>query len=159
MIIKSNLLPLLVLSLGTICVGHDNHDKDQMPLDYVRFPYQAMYPGDNSGQSVVSSHVRACAQSFNECFRTSHRRRNLLWYNDVCEIAMGPVPHEGTARPIRHCVPRRSLRKSQIDSLHPRSALMISLFTGHRHVVQARSTFRTLRYTRGIAPPDVVRWI
>jgi hypothetical protein len=122
MIIKSNLLPLLVLSLGTICVGHDNHDKDQMPLDYVRFPYQAMYPGDNSGQSVFTSRVRVRAQSFNKCFRTSHRRRNLLWYNDVCETAVGPVPHEGTARPIRHCVPRRSLRKSRIDSLPPRGA-------------------------------------
>ncbi|KAN0111196.1 agmatinase [Russula decolorans] len=37
MIFKSKLLPLLVLSLGTSCVGHDGHDKDQMPMDYVRF--------------------------------------------------------------------------------------------------------------------------
>jgi hypothetical protein len=49
MILKSKLLPLLVLSLGTSCVGHDGHDKDQIPLDYVRFPYQAAYPGDDSG--------------------------------------------------------------------------------------------------------------
>ena len=52
MVFKSKLLPLLVLSLGTSCVGHDGHDKDQMPMDYVRFPYQAAYPGDDSGQSV-----------------------------------------------------------------------------------------------------------
>ncbi|KAI9510160.1 agmatinase [Russula earlei] len=46
-----NLTPrlLLALSLGTFRVlGHDGHDETQMPLDYVRFPYQAMYPGDNS---------------------------------------------------------------------------------------------------------------
>ena len=32
--------------------------------------------------------------------RTSHGRRGLLWYNYVREIAVGPVPHEGEARPI-----------------------------------------------------------
>jgi hypothetical protein len=65
MISKSKLLPLLVLSLGTSCVGHDGHDKDQMPLDYVRFPYQATYPGDDSGQSVLpSSRAYTCAQFF-----------------------------------------------------------------------------------------------
>jgi agmatinase len=63
MIFKSKLLPLLVLSLGTSCVGHYGHDKDQMPLDYVRFPYEAAYPGDDSGQSVLSSVLgRACGQ-------------------------------------------------------------------------------------------------
>lgn len=65
MISKSKLLPLLVLSLGTSCLGHDGHDKDQMPLDYVRFPYQAAYPGDDSGQSVLpSSQACTCAPVF-----------------------------------------------------------------------------------------------
>jgi hypothetical protein len=72
MIFKSKLLPLLVLSLGTSCVGHDGHDKDQMPMDYVRFPYQATYPGDDSGQSVLSSRASTCAQFFDDCFRISH---------------------------------------------------------------------------------------
>ena len=103
MIFKSKLLPLLVLSLGTSCVGHDGHDKDQMPLDYVRFPYQAAYPGDDSGQyralfaGVIHVHAR---RFLTHCFRTSHGRRGLLWYNYVCEIAVGPVPHQGEARPI-----------------------------------------------------------
>ncbi|KAH8979402.1 agmatinase [Lactarius akahatsu] len=50
MTVKLTLLGLLLLSLGTFCVGHDGHDEDQMPLDYVRYPYQAAaaYPGDNS---------------------------------------------------------------------------------------------------------------
>jgi len=51
---------LLLLSLGTISVlGHDDHDKDQMPLDYVRFPYQAMYPGDNTGRCSLYLCVRS----------------------------------------------------------------------------------------------------
>ncbi|TCD64514.1 hypothetical protein EIP91_004010 [Steccherinum ochraceum] len=39
----------LVLS-AAIVVAHDGHHDDgsQMPLDYVRFPYQAQYPGDNT---------------------------------------------------------------------------------------------------------------
>jgi len=28
--------------------GHNDH-VDQMPLDYVKYPYQAVYPGDNEG--------------------------------------------------------------------------------------------------------------
>ena len=72
MIFKSKLLPLLVLSLGTSCVGHDGHDKDQMPMDYVRFPYQAAYPGDDSGQSVLSSRACYMRAVFDDCFRTSY---------------------------------------------------------------------------------------
>ncbi len=39
---------LLTLVVVTISHEHDEHDM-QMPLDYVRFPYQAAYPGDNEG--------------------------------------------------------------------------------------------------------------
>ena len=63
MVFKSKLLPLLVLSLATHCVGHGDHDKDQMPLDYVRFPYQAMYPGDDTGKSMLS--LWECARTQN----------------------------------------------------------------------------------------------
>ena len=52
---KFTMLGLFVISLGISCAGHDDHDKDQMPLDYVRFPYQAMYPGDGSGLLLLSS--------------------------------------------------------------------------------------------------------
>ena len=68
MVFKSMLLPLLVLSLGTSCVGHGEHDKDdQMPLDYVKYPYQAMYPGDDSGQSALSLRMHD-AEYFDDCF-------------------------------------------------------------------------------------------
>jgi agmatinase len=31
-------------------VAHGGHDHaDQIPLDYVKYPYQAIYPGDNEG--------------------------------------------------------------------------------------------------------------
>ena len=66
MLSKLTLLGLLVMSHGMSCVGHDDnhdHDKDQMPLDYVRFPYQATYPGDNSGPPLLS-HPRATFRPF-----------------------------------------------------------------------------------------------
>ncbi|KAI0926652.1 hypothetical protein AcV5_007384 [Taiwanofungus camphoratus] len=37
-----------LLLLAVVTVAHEHHDHSmQMPLDYVRFPYQAVYPGDN----------------------------------------------------------------------------------------------------------------
>ncbi|KAI0055883.1 agmatinase [Artomyces pyxidatus] len=45
----SRLLTSLItaLTLTRSSFGHDDHDADQIPLDYVRYPYQATYPGDN----------------------------------------------------------------------------------------------------------------
>lgn len=35
---------------ASLCAAHDGHEHDQIPMDYVRFPYQAkLYPGDNDG--------------------------------------------------------------------------------------------------------------
>lgn len=45
-----------LVSLVACVIAHDDHDHDhdtQMPLDYVRFPYQAAYPGDNEGKCVT----------------------------------------------------------------------------------------------------------
>ncbi|TFY62018.1 hypothetical protein EVJ58_g4135 [Rhodofomes roseus] len=37
-----------LVSLAACVIAHEDHDHDtQLPLDYVRFPYQAAYPGDN----------------------------------------------------------------------------------------------------------------
>lgn len=54
----------LVVIVAAVVAGvhaHDDHDHDmQMPLDYVKFPYQAVYyPGDNEGTTP-----RASAESF-----------------------------------------------------------------------------------------------
>ncbi|KAI0028839.1 agmatinase [Vararia minispora EC-137] len=40
-----------------LCAAHEDHDRDQIPMGYVRFPYQAkLYPGDNdvTADSVFS---------------------------------------------------------------------------------------------------------
>lgn len=47
-------------SLATCVIAHDGHDHDmQMPLDYVRFPYQAVYPGDDEGKrdSIATCYI------------------------------------------------------------------------------------------------------
>jgi hypothetical protein len=161
MYFKSKLLPLFLLSLGTSCVGHDSHDKDQMPLDYVRYPYQAAYPGDDSGQSVLSSRAGTCPQfltiaSFvpvtaDAVFSGITTFAKLPWVQCLTkekhvpfDIAFLGAPFVSFGRS-----PPRAARRP----------LTVSLFTGHRYIVQAGSTLRTRRYTRGIAPPDVVRWI
>ena len=47
-------LSLIVFTLPA-CFAHEGHEHDQIPLDYVRFPYQAkLYPGDNDGTLVVT---------------------------------------------------------------------------------------------------------
>lgn len=43
------LLASLVLTAVALVCAHDGHDHDQMPLGYVKYPYQAMYPGDDTG--------------------------------------------------------------------------------------------------------------
>lgn len=48
--------PLLALVLAAITLvsAHDDHDHGlQMPLDYVKFPYQAVYPGDDEGKELL----------------------------------------------------------------------------------------------------------
>lgn len=38
--------------------AHDEHDHPlQMPLDYVKFPFQAVYPGDNEGLTVPRTSI------------------------------------------------------------------------------------------------------
>lgn len=39
---------LLSISVGAH-VAHDHDLTDQIPLGYVKYPYQATYPGDNEG--------------------------------------------------------------------------------------------------------------
>jgi hypothetical protein len=70
MIFKPELLGLLVTSLAMSCVGQDDHDhdEDQMPLDYVRFPYQATYPGDGSGRCSAHQSSRTHSEYFTMLF-------------------------------------------------------------------------------------------
>ena len=52
-------LSALLSLLYVVVHAHDDHDHDmQMPLDYVKFPYQAQYyPGDNDGVSPFILHI------------------------------------------------------------------------------------------------------
>lgn len=51
----SSALVVFVASAVASVHAHEDHDHDmQMPLDYVKFPYQAAYyPGDNDGKYIV----------------------------------------------------------------------------------------------------------
>ncbi|TDL19593.1 agmatinase [Rickenella mellea] len=42
-----SLLASILASIALSAVAHEGHHSDQMPLGYVKFPYQATYPGDN----------------------------------------------------------------------------------------------------------------
>ncbi len=54
-IIPTSATMKLITSLtGVAClmgfvIAHEGHEELQMPLEYVRYPYQAHYPGDNDG--------------------------------------------------------------------------------------------------------------
>jgi hypothetical protein len=117
MIAKLTLLGLFLLSFGTSCVGHDGHDEEQMPLDYVRYPYQAAYvayPGDNSGKSVLS-----CPRFIREMdLPFSHRGCDILWNNDLREAAMGSMPYQREGRPS--LTSRSSARPSYVVNAFPR---------------------------------------
>ena len=43
------LTAIICAALVATVLTHDHNDHDQMPLDYVKYPYQAVYPGDNEG--------------------------------------------------------------------------------------------------------------
>jgi agmatinase len=43
---------IVCVVLAATVLAHDHHaydHVDQMPLNYVKYPYQAIYPGDNEG--------------------------------------------------------------------------------------------------------------
>lgn len=46
---KSQTVTLFALVFAAVGFAHDHHPEDQIPLNYVKYPYQAMYPGDDEG--------------------------------------------------------------------------------------------------------------
>jgi len=40
---------LFALVFAVVSSAHDGHHEDQIPMNYVKYPYQAKYPGDNEG--------------------------------------------------------------------------------------------------------------
>ena len=47
-------LSLLAVPVALVA-AHDGHDALQMPLGYVKYPYQAVYPGDDEGMRFTRS--------------------------------------------------------------------------------------------------------
>jgi agmatinase len=46
---KSHFATLFTLAFAVVSFAHDGHHEEQIPMNYVKYPYQATYPGDNEG--------------------------------------------------------------------------------------------------------------
>ena len=53
-------LAIVPLTLTASIFAHEGHsDSDQMPLGYIKYPYQAMYPGDNTGTYLLNEFLNS----------------------------------------------------------------------------------------------------
>ena len=83
---RTQLSVLVATALAHVAIAHDGHQHgEQMPLGYVKYPYQAMYPGDNEGRR---HHIPYHDSQLNV---HSHRRLHLLWHYHVCEVTVGAM--------------------------------------------------------------------
>lgn len=82
-------LVVFVASAVASVHAHEDHDHDmQMPLDYVKFPYQAAYyPGDNDGMYIVFYFAQV---DLRKGFR-SDCGLDLLWDHDVRQAPLGAM--------------------------------------------------------------------
>jgi agmatinase len=46
---KSQTVTLFALVIAAVGLAHDHYHEEQIPLNYVKYPYQAVYPGDDEG--------------------------------------------------------------------------------------------------------------
>lgn len=84
-------IPLVTLTLAFAGLAHEHDHADQMPLNYVKYPYQAVYyPGDNDGELVGCSKIHQEVDSFG----ISDRRLRLFWHYHICEVTVGPMPRQ-----------------------------------------------------------------
>lgn len=52
---RTQLSVLVAAALACVAVAHgDSEHGEQMPLGYVKYPYQAVYPGDNEGKRDIT---------------------------------------------------------------------------------------------------------
>ena len=50
---RAQLSVLVGAVFACFAVAHDDHEHgEQMPLGYFKYPYQAIYPGDNEGEGM-----------------------------------------------------------------------------------------------------------
>jgi len=91
----------LFTSLSTSVVAHDH--SSQIPLDYVKYPYQAVYPGSNEGMPHADDELVVHSQ-----FLSSYCGLRFLWHQWVmgfclqlrftfissyfCQTSLGSMP-------------------------------------------------------------------
>ncbi|KAG6381759.1 agmatinase [Boletus reticuloceps] len=61
---RAHLSVLATTVLVCVAIAHDDHGHEQMPLGYVKYPYQAVYPGDNEGK-VIWLHITGFTSKLN----------------------------------------------------------------------------------------------
>ena len=44
----------VIVALAIVVSAHEELNSDQIPLGYVKYPYQATYPGDGEGLSTLA---------------------------------------------------------------------------------------------------------
>ena len=108
---KFTALSAFLALVGVVVHAHDNHDHaSQMPMGYVKYPYQAQYyPGDNEGGLFVVLNIPVSVSLSDPL---SHGRLHLLRYYDLRQAPMGTMPGQRQGRAVRHCVPWRTVRTS-----------------------------------------------
>ena len=139
----------VVASVVAVVHAHDDHDHDmQMPLDYVKFPYQAKYyPGDNDGSSDPTHRTYLCSYfpvTADSIFSGITTFAKLPWVQclgkdraDLFDIAFIGAPF------VRHPLSR--------------SSRTLILHTGHRYLLPSRRAIRTRWYPRRLTSFDFVR--
>ena len=113
---KFTALSAFLALVGVVVHAHDDHDHaSQMPMGYVKYPYQAQYyPGDNEGGLFVVLNIPVSVSLSDPL---SHGRLHLLRYYDLRQAPMGAVPGERPGHVIRHCFHRRTFRTSPQELL------------------------------------------
>ena len=74
-----NVLPaVIILALVSACTNAHQNDELQMPMGYVKYPYQAAYGKD------IGSHILISVKATADACLLSDRRLRLFWNNYLC---------------------------------------------------------------------------
>ena len=93
---------ILVSGLYLGIYAHDGHDhsEDQIPLGYVKYPYQAQasYSTRDTGMAYHPFPLNPTLEL--TLFTYSHSRLDLLWDHNLCEAPMGAMFWFRQKRPL-----------------------------------------------------------
>lgn len=93
---KLRFLSVALASVFAAVHAHDDHDHSmQMPLDYVKYPYQAMYyPGDNGGSSDTAYTMHLVL------IFSSHGGLYIFWHHHIRQATMGAMSGQRQDGPL-----------------------------------------------------------